>query len=283
MSQGITITYNGLTLGDGTNYYISLLDPGDLPIRQADQLAAGRDGGFIFNQNYGFRQITIEGNIFSGSDSQLFTDIQNLRTAFSRTNTAKELVINYWDGTVRKIDVFPTILPKPAHRPGNTDKSNFSISLVAPWPFFKGDGSEVETASLTLVESEGFDYPMDYPFDYDAGASTNVYVFDNDGDVPALIKVVFNGSVISPTLTNTSAGQSVQIATTLSSSTSVTLQYTPSGRSIKNQDGTSYESYFNGETAFFFVPVGSNTFVFSASTYDAVASCDITLTKFFLS
>lgn len=277
------MTYNGLLLGDGSNYYISELDIGDLPIRQADQLASGRDGGFIFNQNYGMRTISFSVNIFSGSDDQFFTDVRALRTAFARTNTAKELVINYWDGSERRIDVFPVILPNPIHRPGMSDKSDFRVSLMAAYPFFKGATSEVETATLYLNESLGFDYPMDYPFDYVAGSVSNSYVFNNDGDVPALIKIVFNGSVISPTLSNTSTGKAVQIDTTLSVGTAITLQYTSSGRSVVDQNGTSYEQYFNGETAFFFVPLGSNTFVFTGSTYDALASCNITLTKYYLS
>lgn len=279
--QGITITYNGLTLGDDTNFYISALDIGDLPIRQADQLASGRDGGFIFNQNYGMRTISFNVNIFSGTDAQLFEDISSVRVAFARTNTAKELTINYWDGTTKKIDVFPSILPNPTHLPGNTDKSSFSVFLTAPFPFFKG--SSTETATLELNESEGFDYPMDYPFDYEAGASTNTYIFNNDGDVPALVKVTFNGPVISPTLTNTSTGNSVQIDTTLSGGTSVVLEYTSTGRSIRDQNGVSYEQYFNGETAFFFIPIGSNTFVFSASTFDSQASCDLVFNKYYLS
>lgn len=283
MAQGITITYNGITLGDNTNFYISRLDVGELGIRQADQLAAGRDGGFIFNQNYGFRNITIDVNIFSTSDAQLFTDIRALRAAFTRTNTAKELVINYWDGSTRKIDVFPNILPNPTHSPGDTDKSNFSVTLQAPWPFFKGADADVITETLELNESEGFDYPVDYPFDYVAGSATNTYIFNNDGDVPALIKVVFNGPVISPTLTNSSTSGMVQIDTTLGSGTIVTLNYGSQGRSIIDQNGTSYETYFNGDTSFFFVPVGTNTFSFTASTYDAQASCIITLTKYFLS
>lgn len=280
--QGITITYNGLTLGDGSNFYISNLDVGDLPIRQADQLASNGDGGYIFNQNYGMRNIQISVNIFSNSDSQLFIDISSLRAAFARTNTSKELTINYWDGHTRTIDCFPSILPNPAHRPGLTDQSSFDITLIAPWPFFK-DGTTTST-TLYLNESLGFDYPVNYPFDYVAGSTTNTYIFNNNGDVDALIKVVFNGPVISPTLNNTSTGNSVQIDTTLVSGTIITLEKpTNAGRSIRDQNNASYESYFNGQTSFFYLPVGSHTFTFTASTYDVSASCNITLTKYYLS
>lgn len=281
--QGVTITYDGFLLGDGSNFYISYLNPGSLPIRQADQRAAGRDGGFIFNQNYDFREIELDVNIFSGSVSTFFTDIRALRAAFQRTNTPKELVINYWDGSIRKIDVFPTILPNPEHRPGNVDKADFSVRLTAAFPFYKGGDEDVIEETLYLTDSLGFDYPVDYPFDYQSGVAVNSYIFDNDGDVDALVKIVFNGSAINPTLTNTSAGNMVQIGTTLTGSVSVTLEYTPSGRNISDQDGNSYEQYFNGSTAFFFVPRGSNTFVFSAATYDVNASCDLTFTKYYLS
>lgn len=281
--QNITITYNGLTLGDGSNYYISYLDTGDIEVRQADQLASGRDGGFIFNQNYGMRNITIEGNIFSNSGSQLFDDIAALRTAFARTNTAHELVINYWDGTVRRIDCFPVILPNPAHSAGDVDKSKFNIRLIAPYPYFKGATSETVTTTLNLSNTLGFDYPVTYPFSYQPGNSTFQYTWNNDGDTTGFIKVVFNGSVINPTLTNSTNGKYVQIEKTLSTSDYVTLEYTNTGRNIVNQLGVNYETYFNGETAFFFVPVGSNTFSFTASTYDALANCTITLDKYYLS
>ena len=282
--QNVTITYNGLTLGDGSNYYITSFDPGELRIRQADQLASGKDGGYIFNQSYGFRDLMLSIQIFSGSESQFFEDIRNLRAAFARTNTSKELVINYWDGSQRRIDVFPTILPNPQHRSGMVDKSMVDIMLTAPWPFFKGATSEDISETLYLNESLGFDYPVDYPFDYEAGSTTNTYVFDNDGDTEALIRVDFNGPVINPTLNNTSTGEFIQIETTINSGTTVICQKPVSaGRSIADNSGISYEQYFNGETAFFYVPVGSNTFVFSASTYDSSASCVISITKYYLS
>lgn len=281
--QGITITYNGITLGDNTNYYISNLDIGDLPIRQADQLASGRDGGFIFNQNYGFRRISLSVNIFSSTDAEFFSDIRTLRTAFARTNTPNELVINYWDGSVRRIDCFPNFLPDPVHKPGMTDQSSTDIVLVAPYPFFSSSVSDVTNATLYLNQGLGFDYPFDYPFDYVAGSSTNTLVFNNDGDVPALITIAFNGPAITPTLNNTSQGTRVQIDTTLSATT-VNLSFDPTaGRIIEDQNGTSYEQYFDGNTSFFFVPLGSNTFIFTADTFDAGASCNITLTKYYLS
>lgn len=279
--QGITITYNNITLGDGSNFYISHLDIGNLPIRQADQLAAGRDGGFIFNQNYGMRTISLDVNIFSGSPSQLFTDIRNLRNAFARTNIAKTLTITYWDGSVKAIDCFPTLLPDPMHSPGNVDKSNFTIQLIAPYPFFK-DSTPI-TTTLYLDSSLGFDYPMTYPFDYVAGATLSKYIFVNDGDVPALVAVRFNGLVTTPTLSNTSAGEVIQINTSISAGSNVSLSYTNTGRSIVDQSGTSYEVYFNGNTAFFFVPVGSNTFIFTAGTYDSTSSCNLSFTKYYLS
>lgn len=281
--QGITITYNGLLLGDGSNFYISELDPGELTIRQADQLAAGRDGGFIFNQNYGMRFVTLDVNIFSGTDTQFFEDVRALRQAFSRTNTARELVINYWDGSVRKIDCFPFQLPNPIHTPGNTDKSRFRVVLQAPFPFYKGSSSDVINETLYLDQSLGFDYPFDYPFDYEAGVTSSVYTFNNDGDAPALIAVQFNGPVIGATLTNQTNGEYVQIDTTIPSGQYVTLAWTSSGRVVESNSGVSFEQYFNGATAFFTVPLGSNTFRFTASTFDASASCDITLTKYFLS
>jgi len=159
--------------------------------------------------------------------------------------------------------------------------SKFFVVLQAPYPYFKGPSSELIEETLTLVESQGFDYAFDYALDYQAGATTNQYILTNDGDAPARIKVVFNGSVINPTLTNTSAGNSVQIEKTLVASDVITLELTAGGRSITNQEGVSFEQFFNGETAFFDIPVGSNTLVFSASTFDASASCDITITKFY--
>ncbi len=283
MAQNVTITYNGFVLGDGTNYFISELDIGAPPIRQAEQLAAGRDGGFIFNQNYGMRSVSFRVNVFSGTAAQFFIDLRAVRAAFARTNVPVELKINYWDGSERRIDVFPAMLPNPAHTPGNTTNSSFDVSLTAAYPFFKGPTSSIITETLELNESEGFDYPFNYPFDYEAGANNSTYVFNNDGDVPALIKVVFNGPVVTPTLNNLTTGKSVQIETTVTDGNSVSLEYTPSGRLIQDQNGVSYEQYFNGETAFFFVPIGSNTFTFTAATYNTNSSATITLTKFYLS
>jgi len=66
-------------------------------------------------------------------------------------------------------------------------------------------------------------------------------------------------------------------------SETITINYTSQGRSITNQDGISQEEFFNGETDGLFIPTGSNTFLFSASTFDANAQCEIFLTKRFYS
>lgn len=283
--QNIVIDYDGYILGDGSNHYISHLDLGDVPIRQAMQLAASRDGGFIFNQNYGIRIISFRVNTFSGSDAQFFEDIRAVRRRFARTNEPKLFKVTLWDGSVRQALVYPFQLPNPKHEPGMTDKAeNTTFVLQAPYPFLSGSDEDVVTAHLELNESLGFDYPFDYPFDYVAGAVNSEVTIDNDGDVPALVKVVFNGPVDIPTLVNTTTGEIAQIDTSLAGGESVTLEYTTNrGRVIENGSGLSYETHFNGDTAFFFAPVGSNTFVFTAGSYNAAASCDITLTKYFLS
>lgn len=282
MGQGITITYNGLTLGDNSNYYIAFLDPGELPLKTASQEAAGRDGGFVFRQDYGMRRLQLTANIFSPTEEQFFTDIRALRAAFVKTNTPQEMTITYWDGTVRKIGVYPEATPNPTHSPGDVDKSTAIVGLIAPFPFFYSDTSL--TASLALAESLGFDYPADYPVSYESGSSPNTYTFTNDGDVPALVAVTFHGPVESPSISNSSSGLFAQIDTTLTRGISVDAYYsTKYGRVIQDQNGTSYEQHYNGTTQFFFAPLGANTLTFSAATYDSRAACDITVTKYYLS
>lgn len=283
MTDNITIEYNGLTLGDGTIYNISNLDAGELPSRIAEQLASGRAGGYIFRVEYGMRIIAINVDIVGDNESELFNAIEDLRSAFGARSETLPLTINYWEqGRVRIIDAIPVLFPNPIHESARPDSSaNIRIELKAPFPFYRS--STVEVAELVLSEAGGTDYPLDFPMSYVGGTSGNVYNFNNDGSVAALLKATFNGEVTNPTLINESNGTIFQIEATLLSSESVTGQFLNNQRSIKYNSGVSAESVFNGTTAFFLIPVGTNIFRFSASTYSASATCDLEFTKYYLS
>lgn len=279
MVEPVNITYNNLVMGDGTNFGITNLNVGNLPIRQASELAATRDGGFIFNQNVGFRTISFNIELYSNTPEQLFIDIRNLKNAITTTNIAKNLKINYWDGSERNIDCFPAIIPNPVHEGSRPDSASFTCVVTAPYPYFSGPSSELITETLLLSQSEGLDLPATLPATFVAGSATNSYTFDNNGDTFALLAIEFTNG-INPTLTNSSQGSFVQIEKNITGET-VTLEYSNNGRIIEDNNGTSFEQYFIGETSFLFVPTGTNIFTFSASTFDASASCKIQLTKFY--
>lgn len=283
--MSFAIEYNNLTIGEGTSYVVSNLNPGELDVRLAQQLAAGRDGGYIFNANYGMRVVSFNVSIVSNSSDDLFDKIDALRNAFVKTSTAQPLKITYWaDNRVRQIDVIPSLLPNPVHTEGLPQISeNIRIELIAPFPFYTKDDSDIITETLYLSQSEGFDYSVTYPFDYTAGSANNQYIFNNDTQLPALLKITFSGDVINPTLTNTSEGLFAQIEATLQSGEAI-LQFIPGqGRSITDGSGNSLEQVFIGSTSFFFLNPGYNTLVFSASTYSSLAQCEIEITKYYLS
>lgn len=272
------VEFNNLILNKDNGYILQDLDIGSVDARLASELAYNRDGGFIFNSKWDVRTISFEVACVANDSITFFERVRALRSAFA-AQEAKPLIIRYWDGSERSIDVFPTLIPVNNHETSAPQDTVFEVELVAPQPYFVDKDSGVIEETLTLVQSSGIDLPTDLPASFASGGNNNRFVFNNDGDTTAKLKVEFSGPVINPTLLNSSTGEILQIEKTLDANEVITIEYTAEGRVVENQSGVSQEEFFNGSTNALFIPKGSNTFLFSASTFDANASCTLYLTK----
>lgn len=275
-------TFNGLTLGTGTNFTINNFDPGDIDLRQSGQNASFRDGYFIFKQNYGVRILSMTIIVQGDTSEEFLNNVTELQTAFSRSDTALDFEYTLWDGRTRAGKAHILNFPQVPFQGGFTTYArgiDIALQAVFPYTFLTGGDSDEIVQVLQLEEPGGFDIPYDLPFDFASGGTGDSYTFDNDGQAEAILKVAFKGSVINPTLTNTSTGEVIQIETTLSDTDTVTVELKSDGLFVTDQKGVNFQEFYVGSTDSLFIPTGSNTFKFSANTFDTDARCTLTLNK----
>lgn len=277
-----TLTFNGLTLGIGTDYKINNLIPSDIDLRQASQSASFRDGFFVFKQNYGARRINIVLTI-RGNDSQAFLDnVATLQKAFRASDTPFDFHYQLWDGRVRGGQAFvENFVTVPFTGGFTTYARQVAVNLVCAFPFtfLSGGVNDLITQTVSLVETGGFDLPFDLPFDFASGGNDNLATFNNNGDTTALLKATFTGPVINPQLRNLTTSQIISIDKELLQGESIEVFLSNTGRVVVDNNGVSQEEFFNGDTGSLFLPLGANNFAFTASSFNENATCTLTFTK----
>ncbi len=276
----VNVTYNGFSVGDGTDLIITSLEGTGAPeLRVGKQDKAGRDGGFFWNSLYSPRVVSLKVAIICATVDEFFSKKRSLVNAWKKSLTALPLTIKSWDGTSRDILAYPQILPEITHKAGEPTSTDTQIEFYCPSPFFTD--SSATKVELALAEVTGFDFPFDFPFDISATSTLNSYTFTNDGDVEAQMRIKFE-NVTNPALTNVTTGEFVQLSKTIAGSNYVEIYY-DIGRRVLENGTSSVESSFSGTTEALFLPVGESLLRFSASTYSATAKCTITIQKNYLS
>jgi hypothetical protein len=277
-----SITFNGYTIDDTHEYLdinrISGLAGTDSRISQ-DNLT-GLDGGVYYNGLQSPRIITIKCSIMAVDFETYFDSQGELARAFRTLPETQELVITMPNGVTRSIQAFVSGTPQPSYGEGYTTTSECTIEFVCPNPNFTDSESIVET--IYLADVQGFDIPFDITFDI-AGGTGDTVTIENEGDVDVYPTIRFNGggsTLINPTLTNQTTGQSLQINTTISNSNYVEIAFGRAGITVLYNGTTNYLQYLVGDL--FQLIQGSNTLRFSASSYNASSNCQITHTNSYI-
>lgn len=263
-----TFIFNGLTIvSDGTDYTLTRaigISGLDNRVSQIDLL--GRDGGRVLSRKDAMRTIILEGIVVGITDENYFVKEAALLEAFN--NKAEgELDVTLWDGTNRKINVKVVQEPQPEYIGGFTTRARFQIILKADDPYWLG--VDDLTATMYLEQVVGFDLPVDLPFDITGGANEDTVVINNTGDIAIYPKFTITAAatLTSPSITNQTTGESLQINTSLVTGDVVVIEWTSSGETVTLNGITNYYSYLLG--SLFKLQPGNNVLRFSASTYDS--------------
>jgi phage-related protein len=232
---------------------------------------AGANGQVLSNAFYGGRVVSFPVTIKGADVGTYLENRQNLISALSITRTdnvatTKTARFQDDDGNNYYIEYIVGSLSLPQQY--NT-LVNGVVILQCPEPaLLSGQGSR----SISLSSGGGFDSPFDSPFDVDAqvGGEANVY---NYGDIDYYPIVTLKGSLVSPTITNVTTGNYIQL-NSVNLGVSETITIDMKNRTIKKSN----QNYFNYKTvgsSFWSLAPGSNTIKLIDTIYDGNAMATI--------
>lgn len=275
--MSVTVTYNGLTMTSTSTEYTLINAEGfngiDNRVSEANLL--GRDGGRVFARKDSMRTIVLEGVINGPTPDAFFANKDALMAAFNNKATS-DLIVSLWDTaqTTRRIPAKVIQEPLVRYEGGFTTRARFQVILRGEDSYWL-DPVE-NSVTLYLEEVQGFDLPVTLPFDILGGTGNSQATIDNTGDVAIYptVTITAQATLINPTLTNLTTGESLQINTTLLTGDVVVIEYGSSGVTVTLNGGTNYYSNLVGDL--FQLQVGTNTLRFSASTFDAASSAVVT-------
>jgi hypothetical protein len=199
-----TLEYNGLTIGEGTVYKMDSIHGLDgLSIRTAQANKTDSDGGNIFAQKYGMRNITITGRIIEDSSTDYFDAKASLVEAFD-INSGETATFTAWDSSSKMITCKVVISPEIKEEAGENTFGDFLVVLQAEDPFWLGS---LITDTIGLTEYGGATIPATIPMSLSSGTA-DIAVINNSGNVEATGVFEITGEVDTPVITNQTTGDS---------------------------------------------------------------------------
>lgn len=274
------IEYKGLILNNNTYPIMSIDGIGTPAKRTAETNLTGAHGGNIWEQKYAMRVIQIEGAVIADTASDYFANVKELLNAYGDIDdTASEMKITRWDGTIRTIMVKPYSAPITKEVPGEvTIMSNFRVVVKAENPFFRDESST--TYTTYLAESGGA--PLSSPLPMTLGSLTNnTLTINNTGSVSGYASYRITGNVNTPYVLNATNGKWFKLNTTLGSGDYVDIYKTTEGLFVVKNGTTNYMQYFEGD--FFEIETGNNLIKFNAAVYSSEAKLEATWYNLYLS
>jgi len=285
------VEYNGLTIDNQNGIIIeSITGLSAVEVRTSEDMLTGTDGGAIWEQFYGMRNISITGTIIGSSVSDYFEKKGELTRAFSIQSTIMNLYVTTWAGERKMIPARVINLPEIPEVSGEVTIGRFFLSLRCPSPFFEDEESSTATIQLsatggypvgqwdtdldTFVATSGM--PVSSPIPYSADTTD----INNTGDAIINPVYVISGPVLNPSIRNTSTGKFFTVNTDLLATETITVQLINGVLDVR-KNGVNLIGNFTGQ--FPCLALGNNTLRFTASTFQAGAKVDVTYRKTFLS
>ena len=285
------IVYNGLTIDNKQGIIIeSMSGLSNIEVRTSEDYLTGTDGGAIWEQYYGMRNISITGSIIAETIEDYFTRKSELATAFSKKNQDVNLFITTWNGSTRRIPARVVQMPDITEYSGETTMARFLISLRCPSPFFTDETSTTATITMSDVggypvgqwdieEDEftvGTGMPVASPIPYTADSID----INNTGDISTNPVYEIVGPVTNPSVRNTTTNKLFTINTALATGEKITVQLINNVLDAR-KNGVNVISSFTGD--FPILQPGVNTLRFTASTFQVGAKVDVTYFRNYLS
>lgn len=180
------------------------LGPAD--IRTSSFLFSGRSGGEVTDQFYGFRNLSITGEIGSNDMTleQHKADRQALLNALPIGSTIPVYLTDF-AGDTYKIEA--NVIDAKVEYKRRGYRSDFLIQLTAGDPYFYStDGGDEQSANVTRVAEGGYVTPYILPVIWEAGGAPTIVTNSGDGNYYPVITL--NDEALNPIITNQATGES---------------------------------------------------------------------------
>lgn len=260
-----TIEYNGITLGTG---YYTITDPTgifEIPIKTSQDDLTGGDGGNIWSQVFGMRDISIEGRIIA-NEEDVNTLIKNLSIAFSKTSVALPLIVTLSNGGSKSLNAKVIQMPQIGYKVGEERAPMYRILLKCEDPLYSSVESTTYTSGLSV--GGGIAIPTPVAMSFSAGTGGSVIV-TNNGDESADPEIILLGPLVNPVVRNATLQVQFQLLVSIVENETVTIKKTTQGITVESSLYGNYYPYFSG--SLFKIAPEENTIIFSSSNTSSVA------------
>lgn len=281
-------SYNGLTFGEGTGYYVNRAEGFEgFDTRTSDSDQPRGDGSIRGLDYVAARIVAFELAIIetADSDGSIYEGLYSaLRSAFAPSRSADlPLVFKRPGQPERQINCRPIQLARSEQFRRYNRYGFPPVLLRAADPRIYSSALHTATVPIYAATAGGMDFPVtDYPVDFTGGTQTE-FVVTNAGAATAYPLVRFYGPVTGTctgvTLTNTTTGDVLTITTTITTGQILTADMGAAVNGadslVISLDGSSrYGSWSLPRAAFGFAP-GSNTLRFQVTGTSTDVVCNV--------
>lgn len=255
----------------GGNFIITgVTGLGSADIRTSSFLFAGRSGGMVTDQLYGFRTVTINGKIGNPTMTreQHKIDRATLQNAMPIGSTFP-IDITLFNGETYTIEVSLTDLKLEYNRRGYD--SDFLIQLTAGDPYFYStDGGDEHTAHITRVTQGGYVTPYNLPVNWASGSSPTVVT--NSGETLYFPRIELHDQADNPVIINQTTGERFELDINLVTSDLVVIDMAK--RTVK-LNGSNIIGNKTADSTWWGLQPGDNSIVLDSNSGSDTVTADI--------
>jgi hypothetical protein len=267
--MNFSLTYNNYTIDNANGVIVNTISGlNTIEIRTSEDMLTGTDGGAIWEQFYGMRNISITGVVHGADAATYFANKQLLTKAFS-LNGNGNLYITTWDGVTRYIPAKVIGMPDIQERQGEPTRADFQVQLRCPDPFFREENEQ----SLTIQLSEAGGFPLASPVSTPIPFDSSFGTITISGSVASNPVYTITGPVTNPSVRNTNTNKFFTVNTVVGAGETLIVQLVGGVLDVK-QGAQNKIADFTGH----FIPlqVGTNTIRFTSSVFTEGASLNVT-------
>lgn len=208
------ITYQGLTIGEGTDYGIDRIDGLSTPsVRSADRTVSLRDGLHPGDDYYEGRTVTLSTFIAERDTADMNTKRTALMSAFAGGHPEVPFVFEVpgvAGGGERRINVRPRRARFRADIGYGAGMSKDTFQLFATDPRIYDNAESFRILTLPAASGTGLTWPLTWPLSWGIAQSDSQFI-TNDGNFDAPVSIRIDGPVLNPRIENLTLGKTIEL------------------------------------------------------------------------